>query len=466
MAAGPSRQYPSVHRPLPTVTGSCIDGTVLGGSIEGAGRRVLTGPLTPGHGRLDTRGVRRPMPVISVLRYWPLILLVTVAAVGGAIGVTTTTTPLYEARGTYIIGPSDALKQPEAIVRSFDSLQGQGIVPTMVELLSSKSIAETVGRRLDLDPTQVAEFEVRANVLSASNTLELTVIGPDAEASARLADGVGSDASAVFESLYSVYQIRPLDTPTAPEEAFSPNPVRNVVLGALLGLTLGTGLAFLAARNRETRPRADPAPARGRRRRRRQTKPTETGPFYYPSVEPSELEPPVLATLVADSAPDPVSSVVPEPSAEAAPLAARAPLPDRAAAATGAGVPVAASDPLPDGAGAPVEVATEPATRAPAPELNLPVDPPTHGVRAVDRVPEPVSAAARTTATATATGWPRPERAVDREVAMTSAVPRVPVPDRDGVADVAALGTTETVPVPVNAAAPEAVPARGRTPQG
>ncbi len=247
------------------------------------------------------------MTVISVLRYWRLILLVTVAAVGGAIGVTTTTTPLYEARGTYIIGPSDALEQPEAIVRSFDSLQGQGIVPTLVELLSSKSIAETVGRRLDLDPTQVAEFEVRANVLSSSNTLELTVIGPDAEASARLADGVGSDASAVFESLYSVYQIRPLDTPTAPEEAFSPDPVRNVVLGALLGLTLGTGLAFLAARNRETRPRAAPAPARGRRRRR-QTKPTETGPFYYPSVEPSELEPPVPATLVADSAPDPVSS--------------------------------------------------------------------------------------------------------------------------------------------------------------
>jgi capsular polysaccharide biosynthesis protein len=437
------------------------------------------------------------MTVISVLRYWRLILLVTVAAVGGAIGVTTTTTPLYEARGTYIIGPSDALEQPEAIVRSFDSLQGQGIVPTLVELLSSKSIAETVGRRLDLDPTQVAEFEVRANVLSSSNTLELTVIGPDAEASARLADGVGSDASAVFESLYSVYQIRPLDTPTPPEEAFSPDPVRNVVLGALLGLTLGTGLAFLAGRNRETRPRAD----RGRRRRRRQTKPTETGPFYYPSVEPSEFEPPVPATLVADSAPDPVSSVVPEPSAEAArpralrlgaatakparsragspqgeqlpsvavtrlrpPPAARAPLPDRAAAATGAGVPVAASDPLPDGAGAPVEVATEPATRAPAPEPNLPVDPPTHGVRAVDRVPEPVSAAARTTATAT--GWPRPERAVDREVAMTGAVPRVPVPDRVGVADVAALGTTETVPVPVNAAAPEAVPARGRTPQG
>lgn len=388
------------------------------------------------------------MTVISVLRYWRLILLVTVAAVGGAIGVSTTTTPLYEARGTYIIGPSDALEQPEAIVRSFDSLQGQGIVPTLVELLSSKSIAETVGRRLDLDPTQVAEFEVRANVLSSSNTLELTVIGPDAEASARLADGVGSEASAVFESLYSVYQIRPLDTPTAPEEAFSPDPVRNVVLGALLGLTLGTGLAFLAARNRETRPRAAPAPARGRRRRR-QTKPTETGPFYYPSV---------------DSAPDPVSSVVPEPSAEAAPLAARAPLPDRAAAATGAGVPVAASDPLPDGAGAPVEVATEPATRAPAPEPDLPVDPPTHGVRAVDRVPEPVSAAARTTATAT--GWPRPERAVDREVAMTGAVPRVPVPDSDGVADVAVRETTETVPVPVNAAAPEAVPAWGRTPQG
>ncbi len=234
------------------------------------------------------------MRVRSVLRYWWLVLLVTVAAVGGAIGITTTTIPLYEARGTYVIGPSDALQQPESIVRSFDSLQGQGIVPTLVELLSSKSIAETVGRRLDLDPTQVAEFEVRANVLSSSNTLELTVIGPDAEASAQLADGVGSEASAVFESLYSVYQIVPLDTPTAPDEAFSPDPVRNVVLGALLGLTLGTGLAFLAARSRETRPLARPGPARAQGRRR-QTQPTEKPLPDSPSVDPSELEPPVPA---------------------------------------------------------------------------------------------------------------------------------------------------------------------------
>lgn len=396
------------------------------------------------------------MRVRSVLGYWWLIYLVTVAAVAGAIGVNTTTIPLYEARGTYIIGPSDALQEPESIVRSFDSLQGQGIVPTLVELLSSRSIAETVGRRLDLDPTQVAEFEVRANVLSSSNTLELTVIGPDAEASARLADGVGSEASAVFESLYTVYQIQPLDTPTAPDEPFSPDPVRNVVLGALLGLTLGTGLAFLAARRIETRPLAHPGPDRAQRRRR-QTKPTETRlPHSW------ELEPPVPATPVADSAPVPVRSAVPEPSAEAAPLAASAPLPDRAAPATRAGAPVAASDPLPDSAGAPVEVVTEPAARAPEPDS--PADPATPGVRTVDRVPEPD----RARVAAAVAGCPEVASEPEPDSPATAVPIRAPAPVNaaDPVSAEAALGTTEAVPAPVDAAAPEAVPAWRRTPQG
>lgn len=232
------------------------------------------------------------MKVRSVLRYWWLILLVTVSAVGGAIGVTATSIPLYQARGTYVIGPSESLEQPDSIVRSFDSLQGQGIVPTLVELLSSKSIAETVGRRMDLDPAQVDKFEVRASVLSSSNTLELTVIGPDAEASARLAAGVGSEASAVFEGLYSVYQIVPLDTPSVPDEPFSPNPVRNVVLGALLGLTVGTGLAVVAARGRETHRRVHPGPD-GTKGRQRQGRPGQGRPSSSPPIDPAPLERPV-----------------------------------------------------------------------------------------------------------------------------------------------------------------------------
>ncbi len=218
------------------------------------------------------------MRVRSVLRYWWLVLLVTVAAAGGAIGVTSTTTPLYEARGTYVIGPSDALEEPETIVRSFDSLQGQGIVPTLVELLSSRTIATTVGTLVGLDPAEVERYEVRASVLSSSNTLELVVIGPDAEATRRLADGIGREASNRFEGLYSVYQIVPLDVPRLPEEPTSPDPVRNLALGILLGLTVGTVLAVLLARAREGRV-GDPRELRSGASRRRGRTPRSRGPL-------------------------------------------------------------------------------------------------------------------------------------------------------------------------------------------
>jgi uncharacterized protein involved in exopolysaccharide biosynthesis len=228
------------------------------------------------------------MSARSVLRYWWLVLLATVAAVGGAIGVTSTTVPLYEARGTYVIGPSDSLEEPEAIVRSFDSLQGQGIVPTLVELLSSETIAANVGRRIGLDPAALERYEVRANVLSSSNTLELTVVGPDAEQTRAMAEGIGTASSTLFEGLYSVYQIVPLDVPEVPQDPVSPDPARNLVVGAMLGLTGGVGLALLAARVRNHSGagagRARSAPARQRRR---------SGAVREDPVSPSPDEEPV-----------------------------------------------------------------------------------------------------------------------------------------------------------------------------
>ena len=192
-------------------------------------------------------GMARRATVRGVLRQLWLIVLVTSLAVLSALLYTSIATPTYSARGTYVIGPSDDITEPDTIVRTFDSLQGQGIVPTLVELLSSKATASRVGERIGLSEAQLDAYDVRANVLSSSNTLELTVRGPDARQTSRLASGIGRDAASTFEGLYSVYQIVPLDEPEQADEPTSPNPVRNVVLSLLLGLTAGTGLAALRA---------------------------------------------------------------------------------------------------------------------------------------------------------------------------------------------------------------------------
>lgn len=83
-----------------------------------------------------------PQPASSAL----IVLLTAGFAVTAAYLVTQRIVPPYEAGGTYIIGPSPDLESPETIVRAFDSLQGQGIVSTLVELLSSQAITVRMGR--------------------------------------------------------------------------------------------------------------------------------------------------------------------------------------------------------------------------------------------------------------------------------------------------------------------------------
>jgi len=193
----------------------------------------------------------------AVLRNLALVLLVTALTTIVALVYTVNTPNRYESAGTYVIGPSKTITEPETIIRSFDSLQGQGIVPTLVELLSSSAIAGRVGTGLGLDRRSLDRYDVKASVLSSSNTLELAVTGPDPKLTAELASGIGTEASSVFEGLYSVYDIEPLDAPIPPLKPTSPDPVRNLTLAALLGFTAGVGLVVLLSRLRKDRKHRD-----------------------------------------------------------------------------------------------------------------------------------------------------------------------------------------------------------------
>lgn len=196
----------------------------------------------------------------QVVRNALVVLTITALSVVAALGYTVNAPDRYAAAGTYVVGPASEITEPETIIRSFDSLQGQGIVPTLVELLSSETIARRVGAPLGLDRRAIEQYDVKASVLSASNTLELAVTGPDPVLTARLAGGIGTEASRVFEGLYSVYEIEPLDVPTAPDDKASPSLPRNLVLAALLGLTAGTGVVVLLHREAVRRRRAPAAP--------------------------------------------------------------------------------------------------------------------------------------------------------------------------------------------------------------
>ncbi len=82
-------------------------------------------------------------------------------------------------------------------------------------------------------------------VLPDSNVMEVYVSGPDAEITAQWANGVARTGIDYMKNLYQVYEINILDAAVVPTEPISPRPVRDLTLGAVLGLLVGVILAIL-----------------------------------------------------------------------------------------------------------------------------------------------------------------------------------------------------------------------------
>lgn len=183
--------------------------------------------------QLTLRGLLEAIAVIALL-----------AALGGtaAYAVARSIPERFRAEATYVIGPSTQLDDPDSIVRSFDSLQRQGIVPTFVEMLRSAELIRRTTDELGIDEVAARRYDVAAAVLAESNTLTLSVEGEDRDVVAPFATALGARAVALFETTYSVYEVTPLDRPVRPDERANASPFRLVVLA----MALGGGLGVLA----------------------------------------------------------------------------------------------------------------------------------------------------------------------------------------------------------------------------
>ena len=183
----------------------------------------------------------------------PLIVVLVLTLAGGAAGFLAASLgqKRYEATGTYVVVPSQTITETEAIVRSFDSLQAQGIIPTLLELYRSTSIHREVAGSLGITPAQLNDdYGVTADVLSNSNTVEITVTGPNADLVGDFAAALGTQGAQRFESMYRIYDVTTLDQPATPTKAAGAGNLQLAVVGAFIGLLLGLGAAAYQLRHR------------------------------------------------------------------------------------------------------------------------------------------------------------------------------------------------------------------------
>jgi uncharacterized protein involved in exopolysaccharide biosynthesis len=177
-------------------------------------------------------------------RLW-VIILAPLAITGTALAFSFLQTPLYEASATLMVGQQQGQGDSPARVEEL-----QALIPSAVEIITTRPVAERATSRLGLatDPDAVLENLSAQQTIESGQLVELSYTDADARRAQRVVNGVGEAASERISGLpMGAYDIKATvveaaSVPGTPEE---PDPLRNGIVAAAFGLMLSFGLAFV-----------------------------------------------------------------------------------------------------------------------------------------------------------------------------------------------------------------------------
>jgi diguanylate cyclase (GGDEF)-like protein len=179
-------------------------------------------------------------------RNWWIIVLTALVALNASLLASFLTTPLYASSTRFIVSPNLVILSGRDMITSMEVLDKRSIVSTYSEFLNSRRIFQDTLVILGIDEIVAEEYVISTVVLPDTNILELTVSGPDPDLAALLANGIGKQAIDTIGLLYTAYDISVLDPAIPASAPFTPQPVRDASLAAVLGLIGGAALAIVS----------------------------------------------------------------------------------------------------------------------------------------------------------------------------------------------------------------------------
>ncbi|MBM6401101.1 polysaccharide biosynthesis tyrosine autokinase [Phycicoccus sonneratiae] len=186
--------------------------------------------------------------LLVVRKRWRVIVLVVLACVFLATAATLTSTKQYESTTQFFVSTTGSED-------SVSLLQGstftQQRVKSYTQLLATPRILDPVAQSVGGDGAAIAN---QVTATTPPDTVLIEVAVRDADPSR--AQAIGTAIAAEFPTAVSELEspagaksspvkVTVVQPPTTPESPVSPKPVRNVALGAVLGLLLGLGVAVL-----------------------------------------------------------------------------------------------------------------------------------------------------------------------------------------------------------------------------
>jgi capsular polysaccharide biosynthesis protein len=180
-------------------------------------------------------------------RLWIIILLAILFA-GLATGASFAQTPTYETSILLLIGQKQNGDAPSNLQSDFTGLQE--LAATVATASTTEPITKTVAQKLDLKTSELPG-SLSAEVIEGTILVQVTYKDTNPKRAQRVANAIGeevSDRISVVSPGASAITATVWQEASLPQSPVSPDPVRNILLGLLLGLMVGVGLAFLLDR--------------------------------------------------------------------------------------------------------------------------------------------------------------------------------------------------------------------------
>lgn len=182
-----------------------------------------------------------------IARRWWIAAPTLLITFGATMLLTFVEPPLYSSTATYVLKLGASFQDDKGFVAALDILSRRAeIAATYTEVATSRLIKRQAADTLGLSPRQRNDLHVSSRAVGGTNVLEITVDGHDPALVRDFTNAIGAQTIAYVGNLYETYELEPLDEAALRNTPVSPNYPLNLGLGALLGLCLGAGLAFLA----------------------------------------------------------------------------------------------------------------------------------------------------------------------------------------------------------------------------
>lgn len=179
-----------------------------------------------------------------ILRYWWLVLLVMVAGGVGMALADRVQKPTYATEARVAVRPTLTLTDSRAIIDLVGQMGGRYIVGNFAQSFTSAQVKAAARQAAGIPSDEYGDYVLEANILPDSSVVQVNGTGPDPTI---LVNYVNASLEATVNDtreLFRVMELVPLESAKLPEDPISPQPARDIPLGAAIGLGLGIVLAL------------------------------------------------------------------------------------------------------------------------------------------------------------------------------------------------------------------------------